>query len=104
MHLSVVSKILGVLLMLFSILANLPSILVSLLYNDGELSSFATSLFITFSTGFILWLMTWRSAKELRTRDGFLIVTLFWSVLGTFGALPFYFSYELPLSIPDAVF
>lgn len=104
MHLSVVSKILGVLLMLFSILANLPSILVSLLYGDGELSSFATSLFITFITGFVLWLMTWRSAKELRTRDGFLIVTLFWSVLGTFGALPFYFSFELPLSITDAVF
>ena len=104
MHLSVVSKILGVLLMLFSILANLPSILVSLLYNDGELSSFSTALLITFGTGLILWLLTWRSVKELRTRDGFLIVTLFWSVLGTFGALPFYFSSELPLSITDAVF
>lgn len=97
MHLSVVSKILGVLLMLFSVLAYLPSMLVSLLYGDGELSSFGTALFITFSTGFILWLLTWRAAKELRTRDGFLIVTLFWSVLGTFGALPFYFSAQLPL-------
>ena len=104
MHLSVVSKILGLLLMLFSILANLPSILVSLFFSDGELSSFTTALFITFSTGFILWLTSWRSAKELRTRDGFLIVTLFWTVLGTFGALPFYFSFELPLSITDAVF
>ncbi len=104
MHLSVVSKILGVLLMLFSVLAYLPSMLVSLLYSDGELSSFGTALFITFSTGFILWLLTWRAAKELRTRDGFLIVTLFWSVLGTFGALSFYFSAQLPLSITDAVF
>lgn len=104
MHLSVVSKILGVLLMLFSILAYLPSILVSLLYRDGELSSFTTALLITFSMGFVLWLLTWRSQKELRTRDGFLIVTLFWSVLGTFGALPFYFSFALPLSVTDAVF
>lgn len=104
MHLSVVSKILGVLLMLFSILAYLPSILVSLLYRDGELSSFLTALLVTFSTGFVLWLLTWRSKKELRTRDGFLIVTLFWSVLGTFGALPFYFSFALPLSITDAIF
>ncbi|MDP1931186.1 MAG: TrkH family potassium uptake protein [Gammaproteobacteria bacterium] len=99
-----VLRILGVLLMLFSILANLPSILVSLLYRDGEMSSFLTALLITFLTGFVLWLLTLNSRKELRTRDGFLVVTLFWSVLGTFGALPFFFSLSLPLSITDAVF
>lgn len=104
MHLSIVSRILGVLLMLFSILANLPSILVSLLYRDGEITSFLTALLITFLTGFTLWLLTLNARKELRTRDGFLIVTLFWSVLGTFGALPFLFSQSLPLSITDAVF
>lgn len=104
MHLSIVCRILGVLLMLFSILANLPSIIVSLIYADGETSSFTTSLLITFLTGFVLWFLTMRSGKDLRTRDGFLIVTLFWTVLGTFGALPFIFSLDLPLSITDAVF
>ncbi len=104
MHLSIVFRILGVLLMLFSILANLPSILVSLLYRDGELAPFLTALLITFFTGFVLWLLTLNSRKVLRTRDGFLVVTLFWSVLGTFGALPFFFSQSLPLSITDAVF
>ncbi|MCB1665930.1 MAG: TrkH family potassium uptake protein [Pseudomonadales bacterium] len=104
MHLSIVCRILGVLLMLFSILANLPSMLVSLIYDDGEIPSFATSLLITFVTGFVLWFLTLRARKELRTRDGFLIVTLFWTVLGVFGSLPFFFSLELPLSITDAVF
>ncbi len=104
MHFSTVSRILGVLLMLFSILANLPSILVSILYSDSELSSFVTSLLITFFTGFILWILTLKSSVELRTRDGFLIVTLFWSVLGAFGALPFFFSDAMPLTITNAVF
>jgi len=104
MHISIVCRILGVLLMLFSVLANLPSILVSLIYQDGELGSFFTSLLITFAVGFVLWVTTLKAKKELRTRDGFLVVTLFWTVLGTFGALPFFFSQELPLSITDAVF
>lgn len=104
MHLSIVCKILGLLLMLFSILANGPSILVSLIYRDGEIRSFATALLITFVVGLVLWFLTIRAKNELRTRDGFLIVTLFWTVLGTFGALPFFFSLNLPLSITDAVF
>ncbi len=104
MHFSIVAKIVGVLLMLFSLLANLPSILISLIYQDQELSSFLAALLITFFTGFILWGSTFRTRETLRTRDGFLIVTLFWTVLGTFGALPFFFSNALPLSVTDAVF
>jgi trk system potassium uptake protein TrkH len=104
MHITVVAKIVGVLLMLFSLLANLPSILVSFIYQDDEASSFLSALLITFSVGFVLWLATCRSRTELRTRDGFLIVTLFWSVLSTFGALPFLMSINVPLSITDAVF
>lgn len=104
MHFSIVCRILGVLLMLFSVLANLPSIIISIIYNDGEISSFVTALLITFFTGLVLWFFTLGSKKELRTRDGFLIVTLFWTVLGVFGALPFLLSFELPLSVTDAVF
>ncbi len=104
MHFSIVCRILGVLLMLFSILANLPSIVISIIYRDGEIASFVTSLLITFFTGLLLWFFTLGSKKELRTRDGFLIVTLFWTVLGVFGALPFFLSVDLPLSVTDAVF
>src|SRR5690606_19732709 len=104
MHLSIVSRILGVLLMLFSMLAYLPSIVVSLIYSDGELDSFYISLFITFVTGLVLFLMALKAKRDLRTRDGFLIVTLFWSVLGTFGCLPLYFAPSPDLSFSDAVF
>lgn len=104
MHISVVSRILGVLLMLFSLLAYLPSMLVSLIYRDEELMSFVYAWMITFITGFCLWLLTHRSRQEMRTRDGFLVVTLFWTVLSTFGSLPFLFSPDASLSITDAVF
>jgi len=40
----------------------------------------------------------------MRTRDGFLVVTLFWTVLSIFGALPFLFSPDASLSVTDAVF
>ena len=104
MHFSIVAKIVGVLLMLFSLLANLPSILISVIYQEQEHGSFLAALLVTFFTGFILWGSTFRTKEALRTRDGFLIVTLFWTVLGTFGALPFFFSNALPLSVTDAVF
>lgn len=104
MYLPVVAKILGVLLMLFSILANLPSILVSWIYSDGEITSFLYAGSITFMIGFLMWLLTCRANKEMRTRDGFLIVTLFWTVLSTFGALPFWISPDVPLDLTDAVF
>ena len=104
MHASIIVKILGILLMLFSALANLPPLLVSYIYEDGMASVFTDSLLIIFSIGFLMWLATVRSRAELGTRDGFLVVTLFWVVLGTAGSLPFIFSSAIELSITDAVF
>jgi len=90
--------------MLFSFLSNLPPMLVALLYQEDTVSAFGFSLILTFTTGLVLWLLTARSKQELQTRDGFLVVTFFWTVLGTFGCLPFLFSPETTLSITDAVF
>jgi len=90
--------------MLFSALSNLPPILVSIIYSDGMLGVFFTSFLVVFLAGFILWAFTARSKGELSTKDGFLVVTLFWVVLGTAGCLPFILSPALDLSITDAVF
>lgn len=104
MHASITVKILGLLLMFFSVLANLPPMLVSLIYNDGTVLAFATSMAIIFGVGFVAWAATARTHKELSTRDGFLVVTLFWAVLGTAGCLPFLISSDVQLSVTDAVF
>ena len=104
MHASIIVKILGILLMLFSILGNLPPFLVSLIYEDGMASVFAYSFFLIGAAGLVLFLPTARTRKELGTRDGFLVVTLFWAVLGTAGCLPLLLTPALDLSVTDAVF
>lgn len=103
MHPQLIARILGTLLALFSV-TMLPPILVSYLYNDGAMQPFISAFCITLITGFTLWLPTRRYRSDLRTRDGFLITAMFWFVLGSFGALPFYFSSALNIGITDAIF
>ena len=99
----VVQRILGLLLMIFS-LTMLPPILVSLIYNDHSWLPFAEGFGLTFVAGVLLWLPVRRVRKELRLRDGFLVVAAFWTVLGSFGAAPFYFADQLPMTLTDAIF
>ena len=104
MHAAIIVKILGILLMIFSLLGNAPPLLVSVLYDDGASGAFLKATLVLFVTGLLLWLATAGRQKELSNRDGFLVVTLFWAVLGTAGCLPFIFSPSVELSITDAVF
>jgi len=101
MHWRVISRLSGILLMLYSV-SFLPSIGVALLYDDGQLGVFATSLIITLVLGWILWLPNRRQQSELHVREGFLVVSLFWGLAGTIGALPFILG--LHLGITDGVF
>lgn len=103
MRYAVISKILGILLMLFS-LTLLPPIFVSLYFKDGAYPSFTVAFAITFITGLCVWLPVYRVRKDLRTRDGFLVTALFWLVLGGFGSLPFILLDATQLSVVDAVF
>jgi trk system potassium uptake protein TrkH len=104
MHITIVAKVIGMLLMIFSVLGNLPPLLISLFYRDGSAAAFAYSMAIIFIVGFLLWSVTARHKKELGNRDGFLVVTLFWAVLGTAGCLPLILSDAINLSLTDAVF
>lgn len=95
MNWSSVQRILGAMLMAFSP-TMLPPIGVSLLYSDGELEHFLLTLIVTFFTGLTLWLPVCFRSQELHVRDGFVIVALFWAVLGILSSLPFHFSPHLP--------
>jgi trk system potassium uptake protein TrkH len=103
MHFAVIARVLGVLLMMFSLTLLLP-IVVSLWFNDHNYMTFLWGFALAFSAGMATWLPVYRSKADLRTRDGFLITALFWIVLATFGAVPLYFSDGLTLSITDAFF
>jgi trk system potassium uptake protein TrkH len=103
MNWAVVQRILGLLLMMFS-LTMLPPIAFSLYYNDHSWLPFVKGFGLTLAAGFLIWLPVHRSRKDLRLRDGFLVVAAFWTVLGTFGAAPLFFADGLSLSFTDAVF
>ncbi len=103
MNWTTVQRILGLLLMMFS-LTMLPPVLFGVSYKDGSWMHFLESFAITLAAGCIICLPVRRSRKDLRLRDGFLVVASFWTVLGTFGAAPLYLADSLNMSLTDAVF
>ncbi len=103
MHIKLIFRILGMLLMMFSLTLSTP-LIISFWYGDGAYPAFLISFAITVSCGALMWMPFAKEQGDLRTRDGFLITSLFWMVLGLFGALPFLLSPNPELSISDAVF
>ena len=104
MQLSIVSKTIGLLLMVFS-LAQVPPIIVDLIYSEGEYYSFLFSFALTVLGGLILWWPFKDIKKDFRLREGILIVVCFWIVLSLFGTLPFLITDSIRnLSFSDAFF
>ena len=103
MHLQIALKVLGILLMMFSI-TMLPPIIVSLIYGDGAFSVFVDTFGLTLITGFVLWVMFIRQKADMRIKDGFLITTMFYLILGVVGALPLVQESGIGLSWPNALF
>lgn len=99
----VIQRIVGLLLMIFSTTV-IPPILVSLWYDDGELTSFVDAFMAIFIVGLILWLPVKNFHRELKVRDGFIVVVLFWFVFGLVGSIPLYISHTLQISFTDALF
>ena len=103
MHSKIITKVIGLLLMVYSI-SLVPPVLVSLIYQDGGTNSFVGVMLGVFLAGLLLWYPTRNHKRELKIRDGFLVVVLFWTVLGMVGALPFYFEPQVPLTLTDSIF
>ncbi|MCW9013388.1 MAG: TrkH family potassium uptake protein [Gammaproteobacteria bacterium] len=103
MHFRVIQRIIGILLMLFSI-TSLPPLLIDLLYQEDAGDAFFYSYVTLLGLGVFLWLPVRNVKTDLRLRDGFLVVVLFWFVLGASGALPFLLYEQLDISVADAFF
>ena len=103
MHFFSIQRLLGLMLMVFSALL-LPPVVVSWLYHDGEMQVFLVGAAVVFLLGLVSWLPASRCKEDLRIREGFLIVVLFWVVLGLVGALPLVLAKKPDLSVTDAVF
>jgi trk system potassium uptake protein TrkH len=103
MSFAAVQRILGLLLTVFSFTL-VPPFVVALVTRDGAAAAFASAFALTLSIGFISWLPVRTIRRELRLRDGFVVVVMFWTVLSTIGALPFILADDPHLSITDAMF
>ncbi|MDD3761841.1 MAG: TrkH family potassium uptake protein [Nevskiales bacterium] len=84
-----VQRVTGILLMLFST-TMLPPLLISSTKAEGVSQAFLESMWLTLTTGALVWWPVRRIDAELKIRDGFLVVVLFWVVLSTFGAIPLF--------------
>jgi trk system potassium uptake protein TrkH len=103
MNWTVALRILGLLLMMFSVTMLLP-VFVSVYYDDQSWLPFVEGFALTLLGGLLCWFPVRNRRKELRLRDGFLVVASFWAVLGTVGALPLYLADTPAMSFTDAVF
>jgi trk system potassium uptake protein TrkH len=101
MRLSLIARLLGIFLVIFA--ATLfPPAAIAWFTNDGQLGNFLLSQGLLVLLGLTFWLPGRGQTGNLRTREAFVVVTLFWSVLGLTAALPLVLG--LHISITDAAF
>ena len=77
--------------------------LVALLYGEACLWAILATAGVALACGFALTLISRPSTQVIFAREGFVIVALSWLALSAIGALPFFFSREIPDYI-DAFF
>jgi len=96
-------KIIGLLSFFFGVTMTVP-LIASLYYHDPGVPPLLMSMAITIICGLLAYLMFIRSEVEfISQREGMAIVAVGWTVVGLFGALPFYLSGEIP-GFTDAFF
>lgn len=103
MHLSIIQRLIGQLLMLFSVTL-LPPVIVDIYYGENAGKAFFYSYLSLVLIGFFLYLPARNAKTDLRLRDGFVVVVLFWLVLSLAGALPFVLYTPMEINFTDAVF
>tara|TARA_R110000868_G_scaffold158036_3_gene385830 strand:+ start:85935 stop:87386 length:1452 start_codon:yes stop_codon:yes gene_type:complete len=103
MQYQTIFRVIGVLLMLFSV-SMIPPFFIDAIYRDGAGNAFILGFFATFGTGFLMWNRFRKFYQHLKTRDGFVVVVLFWMVLSLFGALPLYIAHHPFDSFTNAMF
>jgi trk system potassium uptake protein len=103
MQILAIVRILGILLALFSV-TMIPPMAIAWYFKDGGGVAFTLTAICSLLLGLILTINGKRLEKDLKVRDGFLIVVLFWTVLSLFGSLPFIWSAQQDISIANAVF
>ena len=96
-------RILGLLITIFSSTLLIPAFIAAL-YNDGGGVAFVQSFVICIIIGLVCWYPNRQHKRDLKVRDGFVVVVMFWLALGSVGAVPFVLSDQPDMSLTDSVF
>jgi len=91
-------------LVAWSSLMMLPPAAVGALYRDGTTDMFLISAAVLLVTGAAIYLPVRNASRDLRLRDGFLIVVACWLSLALVGAIPFVLLEDPKLGYVDAFF
>ncbi|HSD74059.1 MAG TPA: potassium transporter TrkG [Steroidobacteraceae bacterium] len=97
-----VVHVLGQLLTIFGLTFLLP-IVTSLLFRDGTWWAFVVAALMCSGAGLLIWAATRRYKRELKSRDGFLLVTLAWVLMSAVATIPMLIAMP-DLSFTDAFF
>ena len=89
LSLSSVFRIIGIVLVIVGI-SMVPSFIVSLIYDGSSVwGPFIVTILAAVLSGLVLIIKCSRPARQLKVRDGFLIVTVCWFISAALGAVPF---------------
>ena len=102
-NLNVIGNIIGILLMINGFLM-LTAVPFGIYFNENSFIGILISSFVNIAVGFQCYHLTKNTRnKDLKRRDGFLIVTFSWLVMSLFGMLPYIITGQIP-SLTDAFF
>jgi trk system potassium uptake protein TrkH len=94
-------RVFGALLIGFSCCIAVPMV-ISWQVDDGAHSAFDEAFLVTLACGATLFVRFYNERREIKVRDGFLLVVLLWVILPLFACLPLWL--HLDISFTDAYF
>ena len=96
MNRKLIIRMLGALL-LIEAAAMVPSLIVALVYGEGDAKAITYSILIILAAGAAMSFLPRKDAdSHLRLKEGFIITAIGWIMLGLFGSVPFMLSGLLP--------
>lgn len=96
-------NVLAAVITVFSTTMLLP-LVTALFFHDAALSAFVGGSAAGVTTGGVTWLLTRKCKRELKIRDGILLVALTWTLIPLFASFPLLLHFGGDLSFTDAYF
>ena len=96
MNFKAIINLFSILVLFFSFSYVFP-IVVSIVFNDNSLYLFLPAFIFVGILGLLGFLLTKGVQRDLSSKDGFVIIVMFWLVLSLSGSIPFYLSGMSPI-------